>query len=95
MISFTVRFRFSPEDRPEVRSLLERLVAASRQEPGCMNYVAHAVDGDPDTIVLYEQYRDADALEAHRASDHFQQYALDGLYRKMRERTLETLLEIA
>ena len=95
MISFTVRFRFAPEDRPEIRSLLERLGAASRQEAGCVNYVAHSVEGDPDTIVLYEQYRDAEALEAHRASEHFQQYALDGLYRKMRERTLETLLEIA
>ncbi len=94
MISFTVRFRFAPEDRPEIRSLLQKLGSASRQEPGCANYVAHSVDGDPDTIVIYEQYRDAEALEAHRASEHFQQYALDGLYRKMRERTLETLLEI-
>lgn len=94
MISFTVRFRFAPEDRAEVRSLLQQLGPASRQEPGCVNYIAHAVDGDPDTIVLYEQYRDAEALEAHRASEHFQAYALDGLYRKLRERTLETLLEI-
>ena len=95
MISFTVRFRFAPEDRAEIRSLLEKLGPSSRQEAGCVNYVAHAVDGDPDTIVLYEQYRDAEALEAHRASEHFQQYALDGLYRKMRERAVETLLENA
>ncbi len=95
MICFTVRFRFSPEDRAEIRSILEKLGSASRQEQGCANYIAHAVDSDPDTIVLYEQYRDAEALEAHRASEHFQQYALDGLYRKMRERTVETLLEIA
>ena len=95
MISFTVRFRFAPEDRVQIRSLLEKLGSASRQEAGCANYVAHSVEGDPDTIVLYEQYRDAEALEAHRGSEHFQQYAMDGLYRKMRERTLETLLEIA
>ncbi len=95
MISFTVRFRFAPEDRAEIRSLLQKVGPASRQEAGCVNYVAHAVDSDPDTIVLYEQYRDAEALEAHRASEHFQLYVLDGLYRKMRERTVETLLEIA
>lgn len=95
MISFTVRFRFAPEDRAEVRSLLQNLGPASRLEPGCVNYVAHAVDGDSDTIVLYEQYRDVEALEAHRASEHFAQYAVDGLFRKMRERTVETLLEIA
>ena len=49
---------------------------------------------DPDTIVLYEQYADAEALEAHRASAHFEQWATNGLYRKMRERLMETLVEI-
>jgi quinol monooxygenase YgiN len=94
LISFTVRFRFATEDRAEIRSMLEKLGSASRQETGCTNYVAHSLDSDPDIIVIYEQYRDAEALEAHRASEHFRQYALDGLYRKMRERTVETLLEI-
>lgn len=95
MISFTVRMKFQPEDHAEVRTLLQNLGAASRQEPGCANYVAHFVDGDPDTVVIYEQYRDADALEAHRTSGHFDQYATNGLYRKLRERTMETLIEVA
>ncbi|MEG9432455.1 putative quinol monooxygenase [Terriglobus sp. ADX1] len=94
MISFTVRMRFAPEDRAEIRSILQNLGSASRQEPGCVNYVAHSVETDPDVIVIYEQYRDAEALEAHRSSGHFDQYATNGLYRKMRERTLETLQEI-
>lgn len=94
MISFTVRMRFAPEDRAEIRSILQNLGSASRQEPGCVNYVAHSVEADPDVIVIYEQYRDAEALEAHRSSGHFDQYATNGLYRKMRERTLETLQEI-
>ena len=94
MISFTVRMRFSPDDRAEIRSILQNLGAASRQEPGCVNYVAHFVESDPDTILIYEQYRDAEALEAHRSSGHFDQYATNGLYRKVRERTMETLQEI-
>lgn len=94
MISFTVRMRFAPEDRAEIRSILQNLGSASRQEPGCVNYVAHSVETDPDVIVIYEQYRDAEALEAHRSSGHFDQYATNGLYRKMRERSLETLQEI-
>ena len=95
MISFTVRMRFAPEDRAEIRSILQNLGSASRQEPGCVNYVAHFVEADPDTVVIYEQYGDAEALEAHRGSAHFEQYATDGLYRKMRERDLETLIAIA
>ena len=94
MISFTVRMRFAPEDQAEVRNILKNLGAASSQEPGCANYVTHVLDTDPNTVVIYEQYRDAEALEAHRASAHFDQYATNGLYRKVRERTTETLIEI-
>lgn len=95
MISFTVRMRFAPEDRAEIRSILQQLGAASRREPGCANYVTHFVEKDPDVVVIYEQYHDAEALEAHKNSQHFEQYATNGLYRKLRERSMETLEEIA
>ena len=94
MITFTVRMRFAPEDHAEVRNILQNLVAASRQEPGCVHYIAHFVESDPNTVLIYEQYRDADALEAHRASPHFDGYATNGLYRKVRERSVETLQAI-
>ena len=94
MISFTVRMRFAPEDHAEIRSILQNLGSASRQEPGCANYITHFVENDSTTVVIYEQYRDADALEAHRTSQHFEQYATNGLYRKVRERTLEQLVEV-
>lgn len=42
--------------------------------------------------MIYEQYKDGEALEAHRASKHFQQYAVSGLYQKMREREVEDLV---
>ena len=94
MISFTVRMRFAPEDQAEIRSILQNLGSASRQEAGCANYITHFVENDPATVVIYEQYHDADALEAHRASQHFDQYATNGLYRKVRERSLEQLVEV-
>jgi quinol monooxygenase YgiN len=94
MISFTVRMKFQKEDRAEIRSLLQNLGAASRQEPGCANYVAHTLESDPDTVIIYEQYKDAEALEAHRSSPHHEEWATNGLYRKVRERSMETLVEI-
>ena len=94
MISFTVRMKFAPEDQPAVRELLRNLGAASRQESGCITYVTHYVENEPNTVVIYEQYRDADALEAHRSSQHFDEYATNGLYRKVRERSAETLVEV-
>jgi len=91
MVSFTVRFKFAPEDREEVAQLLRELAEASRQEPGCVNYIPHTVEGDPDTVLLYEQYKDDAALAAHRATAHFQKLAVGGIYQRMRERSIENL----
>jgi quinol monooxygenase YgiN len=95
MISFTVRMTFSPEDRAEVAEILRALTMASRQEPGCITYVPHYLDGDRDTVLIYEQYRDTAAAEAHRQSAHFKQYAVCGLYQKMRDRVREDLVALA
>jgi quinol monooxygenase YgiN len=94
MVSFTVRMRFPSEERSEVTEMLRALAVASRQEPGCVSYDPHRVDGDPDTILIYEQYKDQAAAEAHRASAHFQQYAIGGLYQRMKERAVENLTAI-
>jgi quinol monooxygenase YgiN len=95
MISFTVRLTFSPDDRAEIAEILRALTPASRQEPGCVSYTPHAVYGDPDTIVIYEQYKDQEALEAHQQSAHFKRYAVGGLYQRMRERVREDLVALA
>jgi quinol monooxygenase YgiN len=95
MISFTVRLTFRPDDREEILQILTALTRLSRQEPGCVSYVPHSVEGNPDTIVIYEQYRDTAAAEAHRATPHFAKYAVGGLYQKMLERHVENLTAIA
>jgi quinol monooxygenase YgiN len=94
MISFTVRFKFPAEERSEIAETLRLLAEASRQEPGCVSYIPHQVEDDPDTVVIYEQYRDSKALAAHRASDHFKKLAVGGLYQRMRERAVENLTAI-
>jgi quinol monooxygenase YgiN len=94
MVSFTVRMKFASEDRADVAETLRLLAAASRQEPGCVTYVPHYVEGDPDTVLIYEQYKDAKALAAHRETDHFKKHAVGGLYQKMRERVVENLVAV-
>jgi quinol monooxygenase YgiN len=94
MISFLVRLKFAPEERWEIAETLRLLAEASRQESGCVSYIPHQVEGDPDTVVIYEQYRDSKALAAHRASDHFKKLAVGGLYQRMRERLVEDLTAI-
>jgi quinol monooxygenase YgiN len=95
MLSFIVKMKFADEDRPKIAELLRDLGAASRQEPGCINYLTHFAEDDPSIVVIYECYRDNAALEAHRASDHFKKYTVGGLYQMMRERSVENLTLIA
>jgi quinol monooxygenase YgiN len=94
MVSFTVRMTFSPEDRQDIAETLRKLAEASRQEPGCVSYIPHSIQGDPDTVLIYEQYRDEPAAEAHRQSDHFKKYAVGGLYQRMRDRSREDLVAL-
>jgi len=95
MVSFTVRMKFAPEDRDEVAEALRQLAQASRREPGCVSYIPHQVEGDPDTFVIYEQYVDSQAQAAHRETAHFKQYAVGLLYQKMRDRGVENLSALA
>ena len=94
MVSFAVRLKFAAEDRDAVVETLHALAAASRQEPGCVSYIPHHVEDDPNTVLIYEQYQDAKALAAHRESPHFKIHAVGGLYQKMRERTVENLVAL-
>jgi quinol monooxygenase YgiN len=94
MISFAVRLKFAPEDRADVGESLLLLAAASRREPGCVSYIPHRSEDDVDLVVIYEQYQDAQALAAHRESEHFKKHAVGGLYQKMRERSVENLIAL-
>jgi quinol monooxygenase YgiN len=86
--------RFSAADHDEIAEILRKLTEASRQEPGCVTYVPHFVEGDANTVVIYEQYADEAALDHHRNAPHFKDYAVGGLYQKMLERQLENLTAV-
>ena len=59
----------------DVAALFAKLTEESRKEPGCVMYVVHRHRTEPRRFFIYEQYKDDAALEAHRASAHFLQFA--------------------
>jgi len=79
MLILAVTWLANPGHEKEVGNIFEKLQAASRQEPGCVMYLVHRHVDDARRFFIYEQYRDAAALEAHRASPHFQEYAVHAL----------------
>jgi quinol monooxygenase YgiN len=94
MISFTVRLRIDQKDHEKIVEILVPLTEASRREPGCVTYVPHFIEGDNTTVLIYEQYRDEAALDEHRSSPHFAQYAVGGLYQLMKDRQVENLTAV-
>lgn len=53
-------------------AVAEKLVKATREEPGCIYY--DLVQAEERVFYFVEKYLDEDAVEAHKASEHFQTY---------------------
>ncbi len=79
MIVLAVVWVAKPGHEEKVASVFRKLETESRKEPGCLMYNVHRLKDDPARFFIYEQYRDDAALQAHRESLHFQQYAVTGL----------------
>jgi len=77
-----------------VEQALQALSVASRQEPGCLGYQAHRAVDDPRLFLIYEQYVDAAAFDAHVASPHFAQHGREEAIPRLetRERAVYTTL---
>ena len=73
----------------EAVELFGKLTGPTRAEPGCRMYLVHRSTSDPRRFFLYEQYDNQAALDAHRASEHFAQYATGGLFPIIESRTPE------
>ncbi len=75
MVVLAVTWMAKTGREAEVAELFAKLTAESRKEPGCAIYQVHRHRTEPRRFFIYEQYKDDAALEAHRASPHFLQYA--------------------
>jgi quinol monooxygenase YgiN len=75
MVVLAVTWMAKAGREPEVVEVFTKLSAESRKEPGCVLYQVHRHKTEPRRFFVYEQYNDDAALEAHRASPHFLQYA--------------------
>jgi autoinducer 2-degrading protein len=59
----------------EVAEVLAKLSAEARKELGCAMFQAHRHRTEPRRFFIYEEYKDDAALETHRNTPHFLQYA--------------------
>jgi quinol monooxygenase YgiN len=89
MICVAVTYVIQPGHEAEAIELFHKLTEQTRTEPGNLFYLVHRSMTDPRRFFIYEQYTDQAALDAHRASPHFAQYATNGLFPILESRTPE------
>ena len=85
-----VRMKALAGKEEEAVAAARALAQATRNEPGNELYVPVQETENPGSILIFEQYADKAAFEAHGASDHFKELALEGLFTLVedgRERT--------
>ena len=59
-----------PETTDAIRAALETLVAATRQEEGCISYDLYESAAAPGTFVTIERWVDQAAMDLHMQSPH-------------------------
>jgi quinol monooxygenase YgiN len=88
-VAIVVRYQAQPGRGNEVAALLARHAAATRAEPGNLDFVALRLTEDPDAFVLYERYENQAAFEAHTARPHYEGIAVARIRPLLADRTVE------
>lgn len=81
-------FRLPVESMEAAREPMARVVAATRDEPGCVKYAYAPDPGDPGLIHVSEVWESRKALDAHFATPHMKQWQADRAEFGMLEREI-------
>ena len=75
MFGLVVRFTVKDGAAADFDQLVEKTVPEiHRHEPGTLVYAVHEVEGEPNTRVFYELYRDRAAFDAHERQEHTRRF---------------------
>ena len=74
MIVMHATMPVDPDSREAALELARDLAEASRAEDGVVDYRVATDAEDPNVVRVFEQYEDADAVDAHMSSDHFESF---------------------
>lgn len=88
MLILSVNLRVPRADQDRLRPEMEKVVQASRKEPGCLAYSYGFDLLEPDIIRVFEIYADDAALKAHGESEHFKAWRAASSQYPREERTL-------
>jgi len=90
-LALVVNFTVKPGNEEKTKDLIRQLQEHTRREPGCRQYNGHQSPEEPSRFLMYELYDNQAALDAHRASPHYEQYVNHGLRSLMESRMFALL----
>lgn len=71
MITQIAKFKLNMKNEEEaVQALQEMCSAVEESEPDVLIYICHRSEENPEEVVFFEVYQNADALKAHSATPH-------------------------
>jgi quinol monooxygenase YgiN len=94
VLTLIVHYQAQPSKGDVIAAALAKHIPATRQEPGCVQFIGYRSTQDPDSFILYEQYVDEQSLEAHRQTPHFQRYVHETITPMLAERTFDRYDEV-
>ena len=65
----------TPDKIELVKSELEKLIAITRTEAGCINYDLHQDNGNPAHFMFYENWQSRESWQEHMNNKHLKEYA--------------------
>ena len=94
MIINSIHITFSAKDAAVAESLLRELRDQSRKEAGVIQYDVGRSSEKPNVFALWEVYRNQEALDAHRASEHFQRLYVTSVRLLVQDQSIERVVPI-
>jgi autoinducer 2-degrading protein len=67
-----VKWKIKASETARILELLPEMAGKSKAEKGNISYAIYQSETDPNELILHECYVDAEAVEAHRSSEHYQ-----------------------
>jgi len=75
MLAIVAKLKAQPGKGAELAARMAEIAVKVRTEPGNHAYAVHQSSADADVVMIYEQYTDQEALNAHR--QHMKELGVD------------------
>lgn len=90
----TAIYQVKPGEEAEVEGHLKAMLGPTRDEQACEQYEAFRSRDDSRTFLLFEKYTDDAGFEFHKASEHFKEHIIEGVWPLLESRRVVFAEEI-